>query len=107
MLNCPNFIIKNDFVTNAYNSFPALSADSLTLNQQMPIKSDEQVVLDLNLGSSFATKLGLSDLDEWDATTATTVSESSVDETVDVVLEGGDNSGGGKKKKKNKKKNKK
>lgn len=75
----------------------------MTLNQQMSIKGEDGVVLDLNLGSPFAAKLGLSDIDEWDATTATTLSESSIDDSSpDAVPEGGN-----KKKKKIKKKKKK
>lgn len=58
----------------------------LTFYQQKPIKGEEGMVVNLNLGSLFASKLGLSDLDEWDAKTATTVSESSLDEGPDGSL---------------------
>lgn len=75
----------------------------LTLNQQKPIKGDESMVLNLNLGGLFANKLGLSDLDEWDAKTATTVSESSLDEGPDGLLVDDGESGGAKKKNNNKK----
>lgn len=70
----------------------------------MPIKGEKLV--DLNLGSPFATKLGLVDIDEWDATTATTASESSVDETSDAPKDGDEAGGSNKKKSKNKKKKK-
>ena len=65
----------------------------------------------MNLGSLFANKLGLSDLDEWDAKTATTVSESSLDEGPNGSIVDDSESGGAKKKnnanKKGKKKKKK
>ena len=61
------------------------------------------MVLNLNLGGLFANKLGLSDLDEWDAKTATTVSESSLDEGPDGLLVDDGESGGAKKKNNNKK----
>jgi hypothetical protein len=85
------------------------SPTSLTVKQQMPIKGES--VVDLNLGSSFAAKLGFAEIDEWDdANTATTVSESSVDDTAEAAQPtdgGGESGGSGKKKKKNKKKKKK
>ena len=90
---------------------PVLSSPSLTANQQRPISGEEGVVVDLHLGSSFAAKLGLAEIDEWDdARTATTVSESSVDETSEaaqptVGVE--ESAGEGKNKKKNKKKKRK
>jgi hypothetical protein len=92
------------------------------MNQQKPFFQAKgiEVVVDLNLGSQFAKKLGLGDIKEWDASTATTVSESSIDGSSDglpVVVPGisepsasggGDGpSGRGKTKKKNNKKKKK
>ena len=65
------------------------------------------MVVNLNLGSVFASKLGLSDLDEWDAKTATTVSESSLGEGHDGSLVDDGESGGVKKKNNNNKKGKK
>ncbi len=84
---------------------------SLTLKQQKPINGAEGVVIDLNLGSLFATKLGLSEIDEWDSKTATTLSESSMEDAPDLqnlqqsIDEG--ETGGGKKKNSNNKKSKK
>lgn len=83
----------------------------LTASQQKPINNGGgEVIVDLNLGSPFAAKLGLAEIDEWDDShTATTVSESSVDETserVQISDGGGEPTGGGKKKKNKKKKKK-
>lgn len=90
---------------------PFLSCFSLTASQQKPINNGGgEVIVDLNLGSPFAAKLGLAEIDEWDDShTATTVSESSVDETserVQISDGGGEPTGGGKKKKNKKKKKK-
>jgi hypothetical protein len=87
------------------------------MKQQTPVqgKNSIQVVIDLNLGSQFAKKLGLGDIKEWDATTATTASDSSVDlssggiETSNPSTgsDGNDASSAEKAKKKSKKKKKK
>lgn len=85
---------------------------SLTVNQQKPIKGADKVVVDLDLGSPFASKLGLSDIEEWDSKTATTASECTIEEPPDVLIQSsmqGDDAAGAKKKanKKSKKKKKK
>ena len=70
----------------------------------MPIMNEKNMEIDLSLGSPFATKLGLVDVGEWDATTASTVSGSSSEEAVRAQINSNDKGAGRKKKKKKKKK---